>query len=275
MGRPHPPAERSHVTASPKKRGGHTRALARECVCVCVSVCVCTWRGEGGGFGSSWIRLGATRRLRLAVQLMASTAERVAALARERAELRAAARRERSSLRAEERFWVLPDTVRHTSLALFDLVHADAEPVMVYLSGVARQYKWAEKSTDELRRFVEDLFLDATSSEDRLESLVGLTDVANPTDAVAMQTAIRRALEWQVVAWAREKNERIGLAPSSDSLLQRQEHGRVALPETARPCSVGQAMKAGVGSIARASDGGTVAELASSRCGRQPRSPRC
>ena len=170
---------------------------------------------------------------------MASTAERVAALARERAELRAAARRERSSLRAEERFRVLPDTVRHTSLALFDLVHADAEPVMVYLSGVARQYKWAEKSTDELRRFVEDLFLDATSSEDRLESLVGLTDVANPTDAVAMQTAIRRALEWQVVAWAREKSERIGLAPSSDSLLQRQEHGRVALPETARPVQRG------------------------------------
>ena len=56
-------------------------------------------------------------------------------------------------------------------------------------------YKWPEKSEDELRRFVEDLFFDATSSDDRLESLVGLTDVANPTDAAAMQTAVRRALE--------------------------------------------------------------------------------
>ena len=119
----------------------------------------------------------------------------VLSLTRERAGLRAAAKRERSSLCVEQRFWTLPNVVQHTSVALFDLAHADAEPVMVYLSGVARQYKWPEKSEDELRRFVEDLFFDATSSDDRLESLVGLTDVANPTDAAAMQTAVRRALE--------------------------------------------------------------------------------
>ena len=122
-------------------------------------------------------------------------AEQQATLARERAGLHAAAKRERSSLRAEQRFWVLPDAVRHTSLILYDLVHANAEPVAVYLSGVAEQCHWPEKSADELRHFVEDLFLDATSSDAGLESLAGLTDVANPTDVAATRTAIRRALE--------------------------------------------------------------------------------
>ena len=75
------------------------------------------------------------------------------------------------------------------------LAHGDTEPVAVYLSGVARQYAWPSKSPDELRYFIEDLYLEATSSDEGLAQLAGLTDVSNPVDGVAMQTAIRRVLE--------------------------------------------------------------------------------
>ena len=82
---------------------------------------------------------------------------------------------------------------------------------------------------------MDDLFFEATSSEDRLESFAGLTDVSSPTDAAAMQIAIRRAIEWQAVAWARDKNTKIALAPSSDSVLQRAEHERMAVCAAGRP----------------------------------------
>jgi hypothetical protein len=166
---------------------------------------------------------------------MATIAERRAALAEERAALRVENRSALASMRTEQRFWVLPEQVRNVSLILFDLTQASTEPVVVYLEGIARQRRWPSRTAEDMRHLVEDLFFDATSSDAGLQSLAGLTDVASPTDAAAMQIAIRRALEWQVVAWAREKNEKIGLAPSTDNMLQRAEHQRMSVHASSRP----------------------------------------
>jgi len=166
---------------------------------------------------------------------MDNIADRTRLLAAERAKLKKELRKERDKQRAEARQWVLPEAVSHTSLILFDLAQYEAEPVVVYLEALARQYDWPHRSAEELRIFVEDAFISATSSEEGLDAFARLTDTTNPSDVAAMTTAVRRVIEWRSVAWARDKNERIGLAPSSASMLDRAEATRATLPGGVRP----------------------------------------
>lgn len=155
----------------------------------------------------------------------------------ELAAVRRELKRERAGARAAARVWALPDAVRRSVLVMFDQAHGDAEPAVTYLKVVARERHWPEKSDVELRGVVEEIFLDATSSTDALESYASLVDTAASSDPDAMRVALRYTEEWRVVVWAREQNTQKGLAPSTTQLLHRHEGQLANLPDAVRPPS--------------------------------------
>ena len=157
------------------------------------------------------------------------------ALRAELASIRAEERTLHARARAEARWWVLSDTMRHVCLILFDLAEYDAEPAVVYLRGVAAQRDWPTRDNDDLRGMVHDLFLEATATPEGLQCYAALTDTSNPTELGAMQQATNRIVEWRAVVWTRSVNTRVGLGPSSSSLLDRCEAARVELAGPAQP----------------------------------------
>lgn len=157
----------------------------------------------------------------------------------ELAELTRERRAFESASTVQSRWWAMHGSVRNTVLILHDLAQGDLEPVVKYLQGLSRQRKWPPRSDEDIGRLVEDTFVDATGTDAALEQYDALTDASNPYDAVAMRLALRRIADWRVVAWCRELNERIALAPSSDNLLQRFEEVRSVMPEEHRPATRG------------------------------------
>ena len=153
----------------------------------------------------------------------------------ELAAVRRELKRERAAARAAAREWVLPVAARRSILVMFDQAQGDVEPAVTYLHIVARERHWPTKSDEELRGVVEEIFLDATSSADALESYASLVDTAAPSDPDAMRVALRYTEEWRVVVWAREQNTQKGLAPSTTQLLHSHEAHAALLPEAVRP----------------------------------------
>ena len=161
--------------------------------------------------------------------------ERRQAFKAELAAIRAEERALQARARAEARWWVLSGTMRNVCLILFDLAEYDAEPAVVYLRGVAAQRGWPPRGDDDTRGLVHDVFLDATANTNGLQRYAALTDASDPMDVGAMQQAAKRIVEWRGVVWARSVNTRIGLGPSSSSLLDRCEAARVELLGPAQP----------------------------------------
>ena len=153
----------------------------------------------------------------------------------ELAAVRCELKRERAAARAAAREWALPIAARRSILVMFDQAQGDVEPAVTYLHFVARERHWPANSDEELRGVVEEIFLDATSSADALESYASLVDTAAPSDPDAMRVALRYTEEWRVVVWAREQNTQKGLAPSTTQLLHSHEAHAALLPEAVRP----------------------------------------
>ena len=150
------------------------------------------------------------------------------------AELAELRRREKEE-RVRARQWVLTHSMRHTVLIIVDQSQGDVEAAAMYLGAVAAERHWPTKSDLERRHFAEDVFIHATCSYALLEYYVGLVDVASTRDPDAMRVALRYALEWRVVNWARRQNLEKQLAPDTDQLLDRLEEERLKLPEGVRP----------------------------------------
>ena len=129
------------------------------------------------------------------------------------AELRRENRNARARAHTVARQWVLPENVRKVALIMFDIAQGDTEPAAKYLTGVAKQQRWPSRSIQELQRVVEDLFLDATSTDAQLELYAGLADVSQPTDVAAMSIAARQVASWRVVQWSRAQNRVHGASP--------------------------------------------------------------
>lgn len=150
------------------------------------------------------------------------------------AELAELRRREKEE-RVRARQWVLTHSMRHTVLIIVDQSQGDVEAAAMYLGAVAAERHWPTKSDLERRHVAEDVFIHATCSDALLEDYVGLVDVVSTHDPDAMRVALRYALEWRVVNWARRQNLEKQLAPDTDQLLDRLEEERLKLPEGVRP----------------------------------------
>ena len=167
-------------------------------------------------------------------QLKQQRREVTAALAETKRLLRDAKRQQKSRQQSEARAWNLVPLLAHTLLIIYSL--ADSATAVQYLTNFGRKRHWPEKSDEEIRLTVENLFLEVD-----LELLTSLTDMENPQDAEAMKLALPYVEQWRIVAWAKGLNERQGLTPSAGSVLQRLEANRAQIPEDFRPPFVGTA----------------------------------
>jgi hypothetical protein len=72
-----------------------------------------------------------------------------------------------------------------------------------------------------------------------VDELALLADIQDPKDIEAMRAALPYVEQWQLVQWTTQVNLRLGVAPSTESVLQRYEERRQQLPEAVRPPGVG------------------------------------
>ena len=68
-----------------------------------------------------------------------------------------------------------------------------------------------------------------------LEELSALTDANSPLDVQAMRAAFSYVEQWRLMLWTGDCNRRLGVAPSTESVLRRYEEQRLGLPEAVRP----------------------------------------
>ncbi len=176
----------------------------------------------------------AARRAALAAASVAASAE----LRRERQD-------ERARARTVAREWVLPEHVQRVALIIYDMAQGIAEPAVKYLAGVGRQSGWPIRFGAALQRMVEDLLIDATSTDAKLEHYAAPTDTSCPADFAAMRLTARRVADWQVAAWSRGQIAVQGLAVSTDQMLVRVESERERLPDAVRPPQRGSSLEGG------------------------------
>ena len=184
------------------------------------------------------------------LRTQASTAKEALAAARKK--LKAAQRQQKDALKKMNTQWRLaPESEEgetrslqalprfaKVALILFDLAgHAGA--AAAFLAREAARRKWAPRSEAEVRELVDKLFLRVDLAE-----YTDVCDMGASSDERAMRVAVRFWEEWSLVAWAKDANKRLGVAPSTEAVLDRAEQLRLRLPEGARPASKGSVAEA-------------------------------
>ena len=157
-------------------------------------------------------------------------------LAEVRAQMKAAKQKRHSAARKAKKAWQLTEHVSTVALMVYVLAGYAFAPAVKYLVGEAEKKKWPAKPEDEVQDLVGNVFL-CTSERD----IADLCDLRNPKNPGAAKVAARVAEEWRLAAWVESLNLDRGVAPSADTVLQRWEHQRQALPEGVRPAPRGSA----------------------------------
>ena len=162
-----------------------------------------------------------------------------AALVETRLALRQARQQERDRAKRLGRAWALTDPLVRVVLIIYNLSEYDHDPAIEFLRDTAHKRRWPQKPEAELRRLVEDRFLEADPDE-----LAAWVDKSAPADPGALDSAIKYVEQWQLVKWTMRLNEQAGVAPSSDAALQCLEEGKAKLPEAHRPKPAGTSAEA-------------------------------
>ena len=144
-----------------------------------------------------------------------------AALASELRNTRVELARAKAAVQSAARHWRLHASERNATLVIFSLSNFELEPAVRFLVTVGRRRRWPDKTPEELKRMVEDLF-SSTGTDD----VLALIDAEASSDADAMRTARPFVEEWRLVAWARRLNVEKGVAPTASAVLVELEAGR-------------------------------------------------
>jgi len=158
------------------------------------------------------------------------------ALAEANGECRRARRKVNDEAKRDAKAWLLSPALKHTVLVIYALADYTAEPAAKFLQNNGRKRHWPEKTEEELVAIVESYFLEVDSAE-----LADLSDINDPSDAAAMRAALVYVEQWRLAKWTARQNLEVGVAPSTESVLQRLEEQRVQLPEAVRPRAIGTA----------------------------------
>lgn len=134
-------------------------------------------------------------------------------------------RRGKQAQKRSEREWRLGEDLRRRALIMYALADYDAAPAMKLLDASGRKRHWPARSAEDLRKVVEDCFLEVD-----LGVFLKLSDKGAPLDAEAMRDASRYVEQWRLAAWAQKLNTEKGVAPSANLLLARLEERRSQLP---------------------------------------------
>lgn len=152
---------------------------------------------------------------------------------------KAAKQKQKDLAKKAKKLWQLTPFMNAVALIVYVLAGYTAIPAARYLMAEAARRKWPEKSEEELRRLVEDVFLNSEETD-----IACLCDLARPRNAKAAKAAVRWTEEWRLAVWVEDLNLARGVAPPTDAVLERFEQQRRALPESVRPTCKGVADEA-------------------------------
>ena len=141
--------------------------------------------------------------------------------------------------RKRKRQWQLPEDLKRVVVILYHKGHPDPRAAATFLASAASKRNWEERPEADVRKVVEDTYLGIS-----VEDLVSLCDADRPSDPKAMRTALRHWEEWRLFHWVKETNERKGVAPSTQAVLDQLERRYRELPEDLRPQARGMAHEA-------------------------------
>ena len=130
--------------------------------------------------------------------------------------------------------WQLTDWLKKVTMIIYMLAAFRAAPAIKFLELTARKRKWPEKSTEELQQLVEHVFLEVD-----VAWLAHASDLEEPEDPAATKEAIKWVEEWRVFEHVKDLNQRLGLAPSTEQVLQKLEENRLQIPLPLRPAPRG------------------------------------
>ena len=206
--------------------------------------------GAPGGEKKNKSRSGWRRERADELRMQASAAKEALVVARK--QFKAMLRQQKEALKKMDAQWrlapeseegetcslhALPRFAR-VALILFDLAgHAGA--AAAFLAREAARRKWAPKPEAEVRELVDKLFLRVDLAE-----YTDVCDAEAASDECAMRVAVRFWEEWSLVAWAKDANQRLGVAPSTEAVLGHAEQLRLRLPEGVRPACKGSVAEA-------------------------------
>ena len=126
--------------------------------------------------------------------------------------------------------WCLTRAMKQTAIICYIASEYDPAAAAQYLAAVGRQRHWHEVDTDSLAIMVEDLFLEVSD-----EDLPSLVDFGECSDVARCREALKYAQEYYVVRRTRLANADMGVAPSSELLLQWAREFAQRFPEPCRP----------------------------------------
>ena len=133
-----------------------------------------------------------------------------------------------------ERAWRLSTFMLHVVLIAYALCEYKAPAAIKFLTNTGRKRRWPEKPESELQQLVEDAFLECD-----LDEFANLSSKDSPTDPEAFAAAARYSEEWAMAFFVEDQNARLGLAPSTEFLLDRWRQRRLMYPEASRPLDPG------------------------------------
>ena len=178
-------------------------------------------------FGADMGRLEELQAQRAALQGQIAGARQQVKVARQKA---------KDDAKKSKKVWVLTESLRRVALIVFCLSNYATAPAVEFLVAAAAKRKWPVKTEEEVAAMVEDIFLKADMQE-----LEELCDLHSPKDIAAARAGVRFSEQWRLAEWVRRLNFGSGVAPSTETVLQRLEAERLRLPDSVRPASRGSA----------------------------------
>jgi hypothetical protein len=147
-----------------------------------------------------------------------------------RAQMKRAKRLEENAGRA----WQLSVFMTHVVLIAYSLCNYSTPAAVKYLAIAGRRRRWPARPEAELHELVEHVFLECDPDE-----LAELASIRNPKHPAAFAEAVKYSERWELAGFVAQQNEDLGLAPSTESLLDRWNSRRAKYPEAVRPPDAG------------------------------------
>jgi hypothetical protein len=157
-------------------------------------------------------------------------------LAAANSEIRKERQKAKDRAKAAKKHWQLTPWLQKVAMVIYMLAAYRAAPAIRFLKVTARKRRWPERSDEDLEELVGSLFL-----EWDVEVLVHISDLEDPEDPVAAAEALKYVEEWRAFEYVKDLNQRLGLAPSTEDVLQQLEQNRLQIPIGLRPVTRGVA----------------------------------
>ena len=156
-----------------------------------------------------------------------------------RQEIRKEKKKSAAQAKAAAKHWELTGWQKNVAMVIYNMAEYQTAPVVKFLQQTARRRQWPVKAEEDLVRIIEDVLLESDAAE-----VVAMADLQDPQDPSVATEALKYIHEWRAVVHVQDMNERLGLAPSTENILQKLEANRLAIPEPLRPPCRGTAAEA-------------------------------